>query len=76
MDKNKIERCVSKMIFNDKTLNVKDFESIYIKLNNIFKNKRFSLNLNNLKVNWLEISNDDVTKTILDYIESFEKVST
>lgn len=44
-------------------------------LNKIFINKRFISNLDNIKVNWLDISNKDVINCILEYMKEFEKVT-
>lgn len=44
-------------------------------LNQIFNNKRFISSLDNIKVNWLDISSKDVINCILEYMKEFEKVT-
>ena len=44
-------------------------------LNKIFNNKRFTSNLDNIKVNWLDISSKDAINCILEYMKEFEKVT-
>ena len=47
----------------------------YISLNQVFKNKRFVTKLNNVKVNWLDVSLPDVIDIILNYIQLFESTA-
>ena len=63
------------LIFNDITLKANNFENIYNMLNQIFNNKRFTSNLDNIKVNWLDISSKDAINCILEYMKEFEKVT-
>lgn len=65
----------NKMIFSDKSLNINSFDDVYITINQIFKNKRFVTKLNNVKINWLDVSLSDVIDTILNYIQSFESIT-
>lgn len=44
-------------------------------LNSVFSNRRFVSNLNNVKVNWLDISSNEVINCILEFIEEFEKIA-
>lgn len=74
LNKRKLEYCINKIIFTDKSLKINSFEDIYIMLNQIFNNKRFVTNLNNVKVNWLNISSDEAINCILEFIKEFEKV--
>ena len=56
-------------------LKTNNFENIYNMINQIFNNKRFISNLDNIKVNWLDISSKDVINCILEYMKEFEKVT-
>ena len=75
LNKTKLEKYITTLIFNDITLKANNFGNIYNMLNKIFNNKRFTSNLNNIKVNWLDISNKDVINCILEYMKEFEKVT-
>lgn len=75
LNKHKLEEYINKIIFSDNTLRANNFEDIYKMLNAIFNNRRFVSNLNNAKINWLDVSSDEVVSYILDYIEKFEKVT-
>ena len=44
-------------------------------LKSVFNNRRFASNLNNVKVNWLDISSDEAVKCILEFIDTFEVVA-
>ncbi len=75
LDMTKLEKYINKMIINDKSLKVDNFEDIYRILNSIFSNRRFVSNLNNVKVNWLDISTSEVINCIIEFIDTFTKVS-
>ena len=75
LNKTKLEQYINKIIFNDKSVKVTNFKDIYITLNSVFSNRRFISNLNNVKVNWLDISSDEVIDCILEFIETFEMVA-
>ena len=73
LNNKKLEKYINKIIFNDETSKANNFKDIYKMLNSIFNNRRFVSNLNNVKVNWLDISSGEVMKCILDYIGKFEE---
>ena len=75
LNKTKLEKYITTLIFNDITLKANNFENIYNMLNQIFNNKRFTSNLDNIKVNWLDISSKDAINCILEYMKEFEKVT-
>ena len=75
LNKTKLEQYINKIIFNDKSTKANNFKDIYRMLNSIFSNRRFVSNLNNVKVNWLDISSDEVINCILEFIESFEMIT-
>ena len=74
LDKEKLKKYIYKIIFDDKIIKAENFYDIYKMLNQIFNNKRFISNLNNIKTNWLDIPSDNVTKSIIDYISEFIEV--
>lgn len=71
----KLEKYIAKIIFNDSVIKVNNFEDIQKKLKLLFSNKRYTSNLNNIKVNWLDIPVDDVISCILDYLEKYIKLA-
>ena len=75
LNKTKLEQYINKIIFNDKSVRVNNFKDIYRMLNSVFSNRRFVSNLNNVKVNWLDISSDEVINCILEFIEEFERIA-
>ena len=75
LNKTKLEKYINKIIFNDKSIRVNNFKDIYKMLKSVFNNRRFASNLNNVKVNWLDISSDEAVKCILEFIDTFEVVA-
>jgi len=75
LNRHKLEKYINKIIFSDNTLKVSNFEEIFRRVNLIFDNKRFILNLNNIKVNWLDISSDEVISCILEFIETLKTIA-
>ncbi len=75
LSKDKLEKYIDKIILNDETLNVNSFDEIYKKLHQVFNSKRFVSNLNNIKVNWLDVSSREVINCILDFIQAFIQVA-
>ncbi len=75
LNKRKLEQYIDKSIFSDNSIRANNFQDVYKMLNVIFNNRRFVSNLNNAKVNWLEISSDEVIKCILKFLKTFEMVA-
>lgn len=75
LNKMKLEKYIDKIIFRDELLNVNNFNDIYKMLNLIFNNRRFIFNLKNVKVNWLDIPINEVINSVLEFIETFEKMN-
>ena len=75
LNKTKLEKYINKIIFNDKSIRVNNFKDIYKMLKSVFNNRRFASNLNNVKVNWLDISSDEAVNCILEFINTFEVVA-
>ena len=74
LDKDKLKKYINKIIFDDNTIRAENFYEIYKMLEQIFNNKRFISNFSNLKVNWLNISSEEVIKIILNYVNEFSEV--
>ena len=75
LNKYKLKKYINKIIFSDNTLKVNNFEDIYKILYSLFNNKRFVSNLNNVKVNWLDIETSEIIDCVLKFIKEFEKIS-
>lgn len=71
----KVEKLVQKIIFNSKYTKVNDFSDILNTLVLVFNDKSFKSKIQNNKVNWLNISYEEVTSTILDYIKKIIKIT-
>lgn len=66
-----VNNLIRKMIFEDITINVNNYNDIYVRLSGIFSNKKFIFNLNNSKVNWLDVSIEETIKCIMEYFNNF-----
>ena len=75
LNKHKLEEYINKIIFNDNTLKINNFDDIYRILNSLFNNRRFVSNLSNVKVNWLNIPSIEIISCILEFINGFVKTS-
>ena len=75
LNRNKLEQYINKIIIRDDGVRVNNFKDIYRMLNSVFSNRRFASNLNNVKVNWLDISSDEAINCILEFIDTFEMVA-
>ncbi len=71
LNENKLKEYISKIIFADNSIQINNFNDIYNRLSRVFNNKRFISNLDNIKVNWLDISTEEAVQTILKFIERF-----
>lgn len=70
MNKEKLNSLINDYIFLDKTLVYNSMSDIMTRLSKIFKSARFIRNFNNIRNNWLELPINEVTKSILDYIDT------
>lgn len=70
LDKEKLKKCLNTLIFNDVKMREKSVIDILKRLQTILSFKAYRDNLNNPKVNWLDISTDDAIKNVLTYISN------
>ena len=68
LDKDKLLNCIDLIIFKDKSMKEKTVDDIYNRLNKIYNSEKYLINLDNPKVNWLDISTTTVINEVLDYI--------
>ena len=74
-NKDKCLSYIDKLIFNDNTININDMSQLYKILNQTLSNKKFQDMLSQTKNNWLGIPVNEVSKNILNFINSLETVS-
>lgn len=70
IDKNKLKIYIQKIIINDNEMKIKNFKEIILELDSIFENEKFISNLNNVKVNWLNLPSTELIKYILNYLKT------
>ena len=68
LDKNKLYLLMGDYIFSNEKLDYENISDVYDGLNKIFNSKRFMKNFNNIRNNWLELPINDVTKSVLEFI--------
>lgn len=74
LNKEKLTRCIELLILKDKNMRENTIQDIIQRMQSTLNSKIYRSNLNNPKVNWLEISIDDAINTVLNYISSLEKI--
>lgn len=73
LDKEKLINCIEILIFQDETMKENTIQDIIDRMNVTLNSQRYLNNLNNPKVNWLEIPIEKTIDIVLDYISSLEK---
>ena len=73
LDEVKLNNILNIYIYDDKSMRENNINDIYLRLSNILNSRLYKKNLNNIKVNWLNISVDDAIKSVLNYIENLSK---
>ena len=68
LDKDKLLNCIDLIIFKDESMKEKNVDDIYNRLNKIYNSEKYLINLENPKVNWLDISTTIAITDVLDYI--------
>ena len=74
LDKDKLIRYIEILILKDENMRENDLNSIQLRLNRIFDNRRFKDRISTANNNWLEIPIDDVIKSVLEYFEGLDMV--
>ncbi len=70
IDKHKLEKCLEILIYNDNKMKENNIQDIISRLKQILSSKRYLSMLNDPKVNWLDISIDEVISSVLEYFEN------
>ena len=75
LDRERLIECINILIFKDENMRENNIEDIKNRINKIMNSNIYMNNLSDPKVNWLDVSANDVISSILHYLESLEKVS-
>ena len=75
IDKSKLEKCLDILIFNDSNMKENNISDIISRLNQILSSKRYLAMLNDPKVNWLNISIEEVINNVMQYFNNLNVVS-
>ena len=68
LNKEKLLKCFEIIIFKDLSMKENNINDVYRRLRKIYNSEKYLINLNNPKVNWLNISSSLAINTVLDYI--------
>lgn len=75
IDKDKFNKYIREIIYNDDSMEEKNIKDIIRKLKIIFSNKIFIRNLKDARNNWLEVPVEKVLNSIYMFLENLEKVT-
>lgn len=75
LNNDKMYQYINKLIFKDKTMRENNMIDIIKRLDMTLNSLRFKNNLNNPKVNWLDVSIEVAIDNVLNYLNSLEVVS-
>ena len=73
LDKNKLIKTFNTYIYNDQNMREKNIRDIYDRLSKILNSRIYKNNLNNPKVNWLDINVNSAIHVVLKYIDELSK---
>ena len=74
LDKDKLIKYITILIFEDEGMREKTIEDINKRLSSILNNNRFQSRINTADNNWLSISIKDVIDNVLEYFDSLVKI--
>ena len=75
LDKNRLIKSISTYIYNDETMRENNIHDIYERLSKVLNSNIYKNNLNNPKVNWLDIPIDEAINSVLNYLEELSEVA-
>ena len=73
LDKNKLIKTFNTYIYNDQNMRENNIHDIYDRLSKILNSRIYKNNLNNPKVNWLDINVNSAIQVVLKYIEELSE---
>jgi len=74
LHKEKLIKCIDLLIINDENMKENSINDIVKRIESTLNSQRYRNNLNNPKVNWLDISIEKAIETVLDYINNLKAV--
>lgn len=74
LNKEKLMNSIDILIFKDETMRENTIRDIIDRMKGTLNSKIYRNNLNNPKVNWLDISIEETIDIVLAYISSIEKI--
>lgn len=74
LDRDKIINIMNDKIFNIRINNISNIEELINLIEKVLSNEKYLENLNNRKNNWIEISNIELKKEIIIYLNSLSTV--
>lgn len=75
LNKEKLEKCLKVIIYNDESLNISSIEDLIKQFKKITDSRLYRNNLTNPKYNWLDKNIDEVINTIQNFLESLETIT-
>ena len=75
LDNKRLLNFIRTCIYNDETMRENNIHDIYERVSNILNSNIFKNNLNNPKVNWLDIRVEDTIKSVINYIKELLDIS-
>ena len=73
LDKNKLIKLFGTYIYNNQDMRENSVYDIFNRLLRILNSRTYKKNLNNSKVNWLDVGIDDAIQIVLNYIEKLSE---
>lgn len=73
LNKDRLLKSINLYIYDDETMRENNIDDIYERLSKVLNSNIYKNNLNNPKVNWLDIKIDDAINTVLNYINELSK---
>ena len=75
LDKNRLIKSISTYIYNDETMRENNIYDIYERLSKVLNSNIYKNNLNNPKVNWLDVPINQAIDSVLNYLEELANVA-
>lgn len=74
LHKEKLIKCIHLLILKDENMRENTIQDVVKRIESTLNSQRYRNNLNNPKVNWLEISIEDAIDTVLNYISNLDEI--
>lgn len=70
VNKMNMRKCIERYIFSDSTLPVNNMNDVIKRIERVFKNDMFMINLNKSRKNWMDIDVEEVVERNLEFIKT------